>query len=250
FILTSCSSKQEEEPTNLILDEVNEAIDFSKVKAFDIDKAKESIDEELNRAYVPRLDNMYDASRAFNYNIQHERSSISSVYDLDEQSDEYSTTVEATYRPAEERSFKEKIETYFFHLLKSISDKSRRIKYKGFTGYNALYGAKLDERRFQVEKDGYVYDFTPIQRRLVGYREDFDFFTFTIYSLNKADEYKEWEEIEKNFIPRVHFPNSSDYRPIRVEFTYCYDNDYTKELLFSFDNDDTWFQFGAYEESV
>src|SRR5699024_3336255 len=65
-----------------------------------------------------------------------------------------------------------------------------------------------------------------------------------------ADEYKEWEEIEKNFIPRVHFPNSSDYRPIRVEFTYCYDNDYTKELLFSFDNDDTWFQFGAYEESV
>lgn len=250
LLLSSCHMKKDDDTKQTMYDLLNEPIDFTKVKQLDFDNAVAAIEEEIPEVYIPEVDQMYRAVRSYKYNIQNERAWIESEYEFDEQKDRYfSTTINAYYSKAEKRSFTERTKEYMWHLIKKIGNNSTRINQNGFKGYYALHGAKLDSRRFNIEKDGYMYNFSPLSRTPDGF-ENFNFVEYTINSLRKADEFDEWDEIKDTILTKVHLPDASAYQPILLSFKQHYKDINKNEVEYIFDNDDSRFEFGAYEDGI
>lgn len=251
LLLVRCGMKEDQNPNQNIVDSLNEPIDFSNVKQLDLDKMITKMEEERTKVYLPDLDQMYRSVRTYNYDIQHERAWIRSEYEFDEQKDHhyYSTTVEASYAKEEKRPFTDRGKEYMWHLIKKIANKSTRINQDGFKGYDTLYGAKLDDRRFYLEKDGYVYYFSPLMRNPEGFK-DFDYVQHTLNSLRKAVDFDEWEEMKAGILTKVLLPDVSAYRPKLLSFMHHASDVNKDELVYRFDNDETSFEFGAYEDGI
>lgn len=243
--LVGCTQKSEPMSED-ISEYLNENIDMSNVKDFDLDEAISQIESELDKVYVPKISNMYSATREFNYSVQGEFPSIDSKYELDAQYNRsFPAEVKASYTRADGLTMPNGFQDQLVRLFKRATGNSERINQNGFKGYYESYGAKLENTRFEVYKDGYSYSFQPPV--LNPSDEDYDFISDTINSLDKAREFGEWEEIKSSFIQRIELPDAADYRSVRISFILNYDYYQSKEMKYTFDNNDTRYTFAAYE---
>src|SRR5699024_7453812 len=128
---------------------------------------------ETEKVYLPAFDDMYQAVREYKFNIQDERAYIQSSYEFDENDSEFSNEVSAYYGKEEKEPIIDRGKEYLWHLIKKSLGKSERINQAGYKGYYTLYGAKLDDRRFYMIKDGYTYRFSSLRRTPKGF-EDFN----------------------------------------------------------------------------
>ena|SRR5699024_9825317 len=246
LVLVSCSKAED---TSYVSDYLDEEIDFEKVKAFDYDRAIEQIKAELDKPYVPDLEEMYRAERRFGYGVQTDWASISSEYEFDKQKDRaFSSEASARYGKIENKTFFEKAKEYGWHLLKKLFGYSRRINENGFKGYFTYYGAKLEHERFNLAKDDYEYYFRTPDRAPDTY-ENFDFVDYTLNNLHKANEFGEWEELEAGILQKIQLPDTSDYRVISFEVLYHYGEQTGGQFETYFDHDEVIFQFGAFEDA-
>src|SRR5690625_1241114 len=244
--LVACTGKNE--PINGDVSEyLTEHIDMSNVNEFNLDEAILEIESELDKVYVPKISNMYSANREFSYSVQGEFPSIDSKYELDAQYDRaFPTEVKASYTRADGLTMPNGFQDQLVRLFKRATGNSERINQNGFKGYYESYGAKLENKRFEVYKDGYSYSFQP-PTIIPDDPEDFDFISSTIDSLDKASEFGEWEKIKSSFIQKVDLPETDDYRSVRISFILNYDYYESKEMKYTFDDNDTAYTFAAYE---